>query len=407
MVAVGGVLVPELNMGQMVIDDRIVKAATFPMGIDVKKFAQALGAPTVQQEQAELRRHVHDTRTILSVDRLDYSKGIIHRLEGFETLLDQHAEWRGKVTLILIVAPSRVGLDHYDAMKRQIEEMVGRVNGKFGSMEWTPIRYQYKTISFEPLVALYSISDIALVTPLRDGMNLIAKEYVASRSDATGVLILSEMAGASKELGEAVIINPNNREEIAAALKEALDMPPEEQVRRNTIMRKRLGRYDVNKWANEFIGELRSIKHSESVMNARMLPQKSREKILENYRNSPCRSLFLDYDGTLVNFARKPKDAKPTDEVLHLLGSLAGDAGNHVTLISGRDKENLEEWFGSLPVGLVAEHGAWVKNEGGSWSLFKTMTAEWKQKIQPVLEMYADRLPGAPGEWTTLCAQQA
>jgi trehalose 6-phosphate synthase/phosphatase len=385
----------EHNMGQIVIGDRIVKAGTFPMGIDVKKFSQTLGIPNVQQEQAELRRHIYDTKTILSIDRLDYSKGIIHRLEGFETLLDQHAEWRGKVTLILIVAPSRVGLDHYDSMKRQIEEMVGRVNGKFGTLQWTPIRYQYKTISFEPLVALYSVSDIALITPLRDGMNLIAKEYIASRSDATGVLILSEMAGASKELGEAIIINPNNREEIANALKEALDMSQDEQVRRNTIMRKRLGRYDVNKWANEFIGELRSIKHSERVMNARILSQKNREKLVDGYRTSGCRSLFLDYDGTLVNFTRKPKDAKPTEEVLHTLRSLAENPNTQVTLISGRDKETLEEWFGALPIGLVAEHGAWTKNYGGTWSLIKTMTVEWKQKIQPVLEMYADRLPGA------------
>lgn len=385
----------EHNMGQMLIGDRIVKAGTFPMGIDVKKFFDTLAYPNVQQEKEELRRHIPDTKTILSIDRLDYSKGIIHRLEGYETLLERFVEWHGKVTLILIVAPSRVGLDHYDSMKRQIEEMVGKINGKFGTMQWTPIRYQYKTISFEPLVALYSISDIALITPLRDGMNLIAKEYIASRSDATGVLVLSETAGASKELGEAILINPNDREEIAVALKEALEMPHDEQVRRNTIMQKRLSRYDVNKWATDFIGELCSIKRSESMMNAKNLSPKMREKLIDSYHQSERRMLFFDYDGTLVGFARKPKDAKPTEEVLRLLHGFAEDPKAHTVIISGRDKETLEEWFGALRVGLVAEHGAWMKECDSIWKLSKTMTNDWKPKIQPVLEMYADRLPGA------------
>ena len=385
----------EHNMGQVLIGDRIVKAGTFPMGIDVKKFAATLERPNVHKEQEEIRRHIPDSKTILSIDRLDYSKGIIHRLEGFETLLDQHADWHGKVTLILMVAPSRVGLDQYDSMKRHIEEMVGRINGKFGTMQWTPIRYQFKTISFEPLVALYSVSDIALITPLRDGMNLISKEYIASRSDATGVLILSETAGASKELGEAILINPNNREEIAAALKEALEMPQDEQIRRNTIMRNRLARYDVNKWATDFINDLRSIRRTKSVMNSRLLSPKVRDSLLDTYRNSDRRMLFLDYDGTLIPFARRPRDAKPTEEILMLLQELGEDSKTHPVIISGRKKDNLEEWFGALPVSLVAEHGAWVKEGMGSWRLFKPMSNDWKEKVQPVFETYADRLPGA------------
>jgi trehalose 6-phosphate synthase/phosphatase len=145
----------------------------------------------------------------------------------------------------MLVVPSRIGIADYEGMKKQIEELVGKINGRFGTIHWTPIIYQYRSLPFPSLAAMYAISHVALVTPLRDGMNLVAKEYVATRHDKTGVLVLSEMAGASKELPEAIIINPNNREEIADALKTALEMPREEQMRRNVIMQTRLRRYDV------------------------------------------------------------------------------------------------------------------------------------------------------------------
>src|SRR5437667_1652075 len=171
-------------------------------------------------------------------------------------MLEVNPEWRGKGTLIMLVVPSRIGIEDYEGMKKRIEELVGKINGRFGTISWLPIIYQYRSLPFESLVALYAVSDVALVTPLRDGMNLVAKEYVATRVDQTGVLVLSEMAGAAKELPEAIIINPNNRQEIAAALKTALGMSVEEQVRRNSAMQNRLRQHDVTRWASDFLEQL-------------------------------------------------------------------------------------------------------------------------------------------------------
>ncbi|HZY09886.1 MAG TPA: bifunctional alpha,alpha-trehalose-phosphate synthase (UDP-forming)/trehalose-phosphatase, partial [Bacteroidota bacterium] len=246
----------EHNMGQIMLPSRIVKVDTFPMGIDFKKYSTAINDSEIQWEAKNLKETLSNAKIVLSVDRLDYSKGIFNRLQGFEILLEEQSQFRNNIVLILIIVPSRIGVEHYEQMKKQIEELVGKINGRFGTISWTPILYQYKYLPFQPLAALYNISDVALVTPLRDGMNLVAKEYIASKANELGVLILSEMAGSAKELGEAIIINPNNREEIASALREALEMPEDEQTRRMKIMRLRLQRYDIIRWGSEFVHQL-------------------------------------------------------------------------------------------------------------------------------------------------------
>ncbi|MBX2992658.1 MAG: bifunctional alpha,alpha-trehalose-phosphate synthase (UDP-forming)/trehalose-phosphatase [Bacteroidetes bacterium] len=385
----------EHNMGQIYTPDLVSKADTFPMGIDFEKFALAASSEGVKQEAEKLRASIGPPRIILSVDRLDYSKGILNRLQGFETLLDKNAGLMGDVVLVMIVVPSRIGVDDYDLMKRQIEEFVGKINGKFGRVDWTPIIYQYRHVPFEHLVALYSVSDVCLVTPLRDGMNLVAKEYVASKTDGNGVLILSEMAGAAKELGEAIIINPSNHEEIAEAMQQALEMPPDEQQRRNTIMQDRIRRYNVTRWAHDFVQELLATQEVQERYCAKLLPPSARQSVINHYNLSRQRLVLLDYDGTLVQFVRHPALAKPKDELLNLLRRLAESSGSTVVIISGRDKATLQQWFGELPVGLVAEHGAWVKELNSEWNLLKNHSNEWKLRIHPILELYADRLPGA------------
>jgi len=246
----------ESSGGNITVDKRLVRARTFPMGIDFQKFQNSIVKSGVQKDVKKFRQRLKYEKIILSIDRLDYTKGILNRLQGYEIFLQNNSEWLEKIILILRVIPSRIGVKHYRKMKKQIDEFVGRINGKFGTIGWAPISYQYGFLPFNPLVALYSISDVILVTPLRDGMNLISKEYVASRIDKTGVLILSEMAGSSKELTESIIINPNNKEEIAEAISTALDMPIREQIRRIKIMQTHLRTFDVVKWADDFIREL-------------------------------------------------------------------------------------------------------------------------------------------------------
>ena len=381
------------SMGRITIDEdnRLVRVGAFPMGIDFQKFYDAAGSLEVQAEKEELQKSLGDLKIVLSVDRQDYSKGILHRLQGFETMLETNPEWRGQVTLIMLVVPSRIGIADYEGMKKRIEELVGKINGRFGTVGWTPIIYQYRSLGFQSLVAMYAASHVALVTPLRDGMNLVAKEYVAARHDHTGVLVLSEMAGAAKELPEAIIINPNNREEIADALKTALEMPGEEQLRRNTAMQSRLRRYDLSRWATDFLNELLSHEKPQ----AKWVEANVWRAVSEHYHRSTRRLFIFDYDGTLVPFAGSPKLAEPSTESLAVLRSLTIDPRNELLLASGRDRVTLDQWFNDVPISLAAEHGAWIREQNGDWKVQQFSGSEWKRKLLPILEMYADRVAGA------------
>lgn len=384
----------EHNMGQIAVQDRVIQVDTFPMGIDFQRFQTMARSPEVQAEKAKLKQFLADAKVILSIDRLDYSKGILNRLQAYEIFLEKNPQWWKKVVLILIVVPSRVGVEHYQLMKRQIDELVGKINGRFGTLDWTPISYQYRFLSFHHLLAVYMVSHVALVTPLRDGMNLIAKEYIASSLDQTGVLILSEMAGAARELGEAVIINPNNAEEIVDALQEALEMPIEEQVRRNRVMQDRLKRFDVVWWADEFIRALLDSKNEQQRTKAKLLGSRGGEQLVQDFYKARQRLLLLDYDGTLVPFAGHPQLAQPTGKLLEILKCLSAHPKTEVVLLSGRDKETLQSWFGMLNIGMVAEHGAWIK-ENEAWRTTRVLANDWKPRIRPILERYTHRLPGS------------
>jgi trehalose 6-phosphate synthase/phosphatase len=385
----------EHHMGQVLAADHVVRVDTFPMGIDVAKFASAASDSDTEREARALRNTLTGLKLILSVDRLDYSKGILNRLEGYELFLEANPEYHAKVALLMVVVPSRIGVVQYDLMKRQIEELVGKINGRFGRVGWTPVVYQYRHVPFSSLAALYAVSDVCLVTPLRDGMNLVAKEYVATRGDGTGILILSEMAGAAKELPEAIIINPNNRLEMAAALKEALETSVEEQQKRNHLMQRRLRRYDVTRWAADFLSTLIGMREIQSRIESTLLSEAARREMISLYKISRRRILFIDYDGTLTPLVRHPAMAKPDATRIELLKRSAADPRNTVVITSGRDRRTLEEWFGDIPLGLVAEHGAWLRPVGQPWQRAKTGVTEWKRELLPTLETYADRLPGS------------
>jgi trehalose 6-phosphate synthase/phosphatase len=386
------------NIGQILLPQRAVRADIFPMGIDYERFATAASSPDVQAEVSRLRASLGDVRVILSADRLDYTKGIINRLRGYDLFLEENPQWHGKIVLALVVVPSRIGVDQYELMKRQLEEQVGRINGKYGSIGWMPVAYQFRYVPFIPLVALYTLSDVALVTPLRDGMNLVAKEYIASRTTGSGVLILSEMAGAAKELSEAVLVNPNHGGEIAAAIVTALAIPPEEQARRLRIMQARLQRYTVYRWANDFVQATLGTLETRKKLETEGLSTEKRRGLVEEYRRSAKRLILLDYDGTLVPFVPDHALARPTQNVLSLLQRLADDPANSVVIVSGRDRHTLEKWFEALPIRLVAEHGFFTRPPGCEWKAMKNIPGEWKQRLLPILHLFADRLPGATVE---------
>lgn len=383
------------DLGKIQANHRIAKAYTFPMGIDYQKFHNSSDVPEIRSTIEGYRKEFGETKVILSMDRLDYTKGIINRLKAFQMFLEKYTEWHGKVTFICQVVPSRTGVELYQKMRSQIEETVSTINGKFGTMTWTPIMYLFKSLPFNDIAALYNISDVALVTPLRDGMNLIAKEYISSRKDKTGVMILSEMAGAARELGEAIHINPFYVEEIVNALKEALELPKFEQIKRNHSMQTRLERYNVVRWAEDFIGELLSFKEEQKNFDLKYLSPPVLKKLEKDFETAESRLLFLDYDGTLVPFAELPENAKPGEELIEILKKLSSIPSTEVVVISGREKKTLENWLGGLDISLVAEHGAWIREKGQKWQTTKPLTSDWKPQILPLLELYTDRLPGS------------
>ncbi|UCE06418.1 MAG: bifunctional alpha,alpha-trehalose-phosphate synthase (UDP-forming)/trehalose-phosphatase [bacterium] len=383
------------TFGNLMLEDRVIKVDSFPMGIDFDKFANASQKSVIKREIGKIRNKIGDHKIILSVDRLDYSKGILQRLKAFDLFMDANPEYRGKLILILLVVPSRSKVEHYRKLKEAVDELVGFINGKYGNLGWTPIWYLYRSLPFNLLSALYNVADIALVTPFRDGMNLIAKEYIASKTDGKGVLILSEVAGAADELGEALAVNPNDIDDIKNALEQAFSISETAQVKQNRGMQERLARYDVNRWAEDFIDTLLKTKANQNKILAKHLNQQEKQSLIADYKNSSHRLILLDYDGTLIGFAKTPEEAKPDNELLTVLNTLTKSPQNEVVIISGRNKDTLQQWFGELNIGLVAEHGAWLRFKGKQWETIEPLKQDWKNEIRTILELYVDRTPGS------------
>ena len=377
--------------------ERIIKADAFPVGIDYDKYQNAVNDPAVIDEINIISDLIKHRKLVFSLDRLDYTKGLMHKLNGLELFLEQHPEWRGKVIFNMIVIPSRDAIPRYKKMKKEIDSNVGRINGKFGELDWFPIVYQYKSIKFNELVALYSYSHCVLITPLRDGMNLVAKEFVACQSKNFGVLILSEFAGAVAELGEAIIINPTDPSEVSDAILKALEMPLEDRIERIERMKIRLKNYNVFAWTEDFLNQLQLIKQEQEILEVKIMNSETLNHIIQQYKKSEKRLILLDYDGTLIPFSKHPALAMPDNRVIDQLTKLTDDYRNTVVIISGRDKTFLEKNFGNINLSLVAEHGAFMKQNGNGWvTLDKEIERKtWKHQVNQILQKYTARCYGS------------
>jgi len=376
-------------------EKRLIKTELFPIGIDYEKFQDANANENVLKLKDLVVEKLRYSKIIFSVDRLDYSKGLMFRLHGFEQFLECYPEWREKVIFALNIVPSRDAIPAYYKRKRDIEERISTINGKFSTFHWQPINYRYNHLSFNELSAFYKAADVALITPLRDGMNLVAKEFVASRTEGTGVLILSELTGAASELNEALLVNPTDSHEVAKAINTALRMPLQEQVERMAMMQERLKQYNVVRWVNDFLEQLENIKQLQEKTCVRILSSKQIKVILNDYQSSLKRCILLDYDGTLAPFTNIPSRAEPSSEVIALLSKLSSDQKNDVVIISGRDTETLDKWLGQLPIHMVAEHGAFIKKKSGVWDQQSTLLPEWKDQIRPILQLFTTRCAGS------------
>lgn len=389
--AVYRVLDLNCQLDEIRLGGRVVHVDSFPMGINYDTYHDAILSPDVQKIANRLKGNLNGCRLILSVDRLDYSKGILMRLKGFDSLLEHHPEYRGKVSLAMVVVPSRDNVDIYAELKTKIDKMIGHINGAYSTTGWTAVYYFYRSLSFKELAATYNIADIALVTPLRDGMNLVAKEYLATKRDDPGILILSEMAGASIELSEAIIINPNDPKAIEDAILHALEMPKEEQTEHLKAMQEIISRQTISQWAEDFVSELDQIRKRNEELSNKRIGWKTFNEVKTAYSQASKRLIILDYDGTLVPFHKNPRKASPSPELLGILKQLISDGKNKLVISSGRDPQTLDLWLGDLPIGLAAEHGVFYK-ENGIW-IENIQEHLWDDEVRQIVEKILEKTP--------------
>lgn len=380
------------TLDEVTLQERIVHVDAFPMGINYELYHNAPNLPEVKEKASKLKKKLGNKTVILSVDRLDYSKGILHRLNGFAQFLQNHPEYHEMVSLAMIVVPSRDSVDIYADLKTRIDQAIGEINGKYSRLGWTPIFYFYRSFAFEELMAMYDISDVALVTPLRDGMNLVAKEYLASKCNEPGVLILSEMAGASIELQDAIIINPNDTGQIENAILQALKMSEEEKIKRLQKMQKKISRGNVKKWANDFVTELQSIKAQNKDIFQKIVGKRQLNQIKSAYDEALSRLILLDYDGTLSPFVENPEDAVPSASLLELLKNMIADEKNKVVINSGRSHQILDKWFEGIDLDFAAEHGIFYK-ENGKWHKNLEDEVVWDDEIIEIIQHTIDKTP--------------
>lgn len=382
------------RMDRVEADGRFVRLEVLPIGISPEEFTLPIERdPAVQESLLELRRRFTGRRILLAVDRLDYTKGIPERLRTFRRLLAQKTDFREKVTLVQIAVPSRERIPLYRELRQEVNQLVGEINGEFGMPQWTPVVYIHRPVSRSVLVALYVAADVGWVTPLRDGMNLVAKEYVACHRGRDGNLILSEFAGAAAEMGEAFLVNPYDEERTAVVVERALGLAPEEQRERMSALYQRVVRNNATAWSQRFLENLRDAARLRAQVPAegpRPLPT---EATLTAFRAAGSSLLFLDYDGTLVPFRNRPHEVVPPGPLVSLLTRLCCRPADRVVLVSGRPRSQLDPWFASIEgLWLAAEHGAILRRPGSaSWEpLRPTLPVEWKTRVRPVLEHFTD-----------------
>lgn len=387
-----GLAQAESNM--ITLSDHTVQIGNFPMGIDYEKYAAAGKSKAVKAAVRKYRKRYRKLRVIVAVDRLDPSKGLVERLEAYRTFLELQPRLQGKIVFSMVAAPSRTDVPAYRNLAKRLQTLVDEINQTYGTAKWQPVDYMHVSVPFEDVTALFSIADVAFIAPLRDGMNLVAKEFIASKRGG-GVLILSQTAGAAHELPDAILVNPRKQEELVDALQQALTMRRRELRGRLKRMQQQLASNTVQDWAKSFVEALQQPVPGTPIIT-RSLRGRARAHLLKDYKAAGKRLLFLDYDGSLVPFTEDYKAATPPKSLLTLLETLSADSRNDVVLISGRAPADLKNWFGNLPISLVAEHGAAIKRAGSkSWRTIEKVDTEWKKLLRPPLEKYAALTPKA------------
>ncbi|MFI4861100.1 MAG: bifunctional alpha,alpha-trehalose-phosphate synthase (UDP-forming)/trehalose-phosphatase [Phycisphaerales bacterium JB063] len=381
--------------GSAVVGGRLVRMGVYPIGHNCAGFDRAIASPMYTEHLRELSEEFEGRRLVLSVERLDYTKGIPQKLAAIERFLADHPERREDTVFLIIAVPSRQGVEEYQHLTEQVQLAVGEINGRYSTFSRQPIHFYHRGTDPVHLAALYALADVALVTPLIDGMNLVAKEYADCKGAPgarPGTLVLSEMAGAAQELAGAILVNPYDTQGVSEAIAEALSRSPEEAKRLMEPMRQRVRMVDAAAWARGFVTDLSHEQRAPYDPAA-----KPGDELVKRLASANKLALILDYDGTLRAFTAKPEDAVPSEEVLALLAALAAKPGVELTIVSGRPETFLEEHLGKLGVALFAEHGYRHRPAGDKAQWVNTnprADVSWASAVLPILEMASSLTPG-------------
>lgn len=366
-----------------------IKISAHPISIDAFDFSQTVQKDSVKKLTDEIHEVFANQRIILSVDRLDYSKGILERLEAFRLLLKDFPKYREKLVLLMLVVPSRSDVPSYEEHKRKVDELVGSINSQYASLGWRPVHYYYQQVNRDTLCAYYAAADVCLVTSLRDGLNLVSKEYVACRTNNTGVLILSEMAGAAAELTYALKIHPYDIKQMVVAMVYALDMEKSEENARMTALKKKVFGYTVFDWLDTIFQEVFCMYNELKYTFEQNLSGELTERLMVRFKNAQSRYILLDYDGCIRELEPHPEMASPGKDIIELLCVLKSVPNTQVLLVSGRSRKDMDLWFADCGIALIAEHGAWFKKPCSNWVQLTEGGAVYNRELTTILEEHA------------------
>lgn len=384
---------------------RLTRVAAFPIGIDSDRFKRALELPQVQEHIKELKERFAGRKVMLGVDRLDMIKGIPQKILAFEKFLEENANWRDKVVLLQIAVPTRTDVPEYQKLTSQVHEIVGRINGRFGTLTAVPIHHLDRSLDFHALCALYAVTDVALVTSLRDGMNLVSYEFVACQDAKKGVLILSEFAGAAQSLGAgAILVNPWNITEVAASIGQALNMPADEREKRHRHNFHHVTMHTAQEWAETFVSELNDTVVEAQLRTSKVPPELPQDDAMERYLQSSNRLLILGFNATLTEPVDSPgsrgdqikeMELKLHPELKEPLTALCNDPKTTVIVLSGSDRRVLDKNFGEYDMWLAAENGMFLRHTNGKWmtTMPEHLNMEWVDSVKHVFEYFTERTP--------------
>lgn len=382
----------------------VCRVGTFPIGIEPYKFLKNLKSTETKQQFRKLREQFKDKIVILGIDRCDMIKGLPQKLLAFEKFLADNPQHRDQIVLVQIAVPSRIHVPEYQKLRSTLHELVGRINGKYGSVRHVPIHYLDTSIPFHEMCALYKLASICLITSVRDGMNLVSYEYVACQQGRHGVLVLSEFAGAAQSLGAgALLVNPWNISDVAAAIETALDMDIEERKERHDYTFNYILNHTAQHWASNFTDDLNDTREQAEELEASIPKLLDIPRVVESYKASKSRLIILGLNGTLAAVPTNRKEmhqqrGRLSHSISESLAVLSKDPHNMIVIVSSASREQLDRVCGHLNIGLAAENGLYFRagNSTNEWvTMVDGIDISWLEGVKPVFDYFAERTPGS------------